>query len=394
MNPRQLFLQRLAQTSPSPLLLEIEKAEGLYLHATDGKRYLDLISGISVSYLGHAHPQIIEAVKRQAEKHMHLMVYGEYVQSPQVEFAGLLAQHLPENLNCVYFVNSGAEATEGAMKLAKKITGRADVVCCENAYHGSTQGALSLIGSEALRVPFAPLLPGVKRIPFNNTDALCEINNRTACVILEPVQGEAGVRVAERDYLKALRKKCDETGALLIFDEAQTAFGRTGKLFAFEHFGVAPDVLLLAKALGGGMPLGAFISSSEKMAVLSGNPALGHITTFGGHPVCCAAGMAAMRVLLESGLMKEVSAKEKLFQRSLTHTAIKQFRSCGLLIALEFDSFSVCKKIIDGCIGHGIITDWFLFADNCLRIAPPLTISEKEIREACAVIRDAIADAT
>lgn len=393
MNPRQLFLQRLAQTSPSPLLLEIEKAEGLYLHATDGKRYLDLISGISVSYLGHAHPQIIEAVKRQAEKHMHLMVYGEYVQSPQVEFAGLLVQHLPENLNCVYFVNSGAEATEGAMKLAKKITGRADVVCCENAYHGSTQGALSLIGSEALRVPFAPLLPGVKRMPFNNTDALREINNRTACVILEPVQGEAGVRVAERDYLKALRKKCDETGALLIFDEAQTAFGRTGKLFAFEQFGVAPDVLLLAKAVGGGMPLGAFISSSENMAALSGNPALGHITTFGGHPVCCAAGMAAMRVLLESGLMKEVSAKEKLFQRSLTNPAIKQFRSCGLLIALEFDSFSVCKKIIDGCIERGIITDWFLFADNCLRIAPPLTISEKEIREACAVIQDAIAGA-
>lgn len=391
MNPRQLFLQHLAQTSPVPLQLEIEKAEGLYLYAADGKRYLDLISGIAVSYLGHAHPAVVEAVKAQAEKYMHLMVYGEYVQSPQVQYAALLTQHLPEKLNSVYFVNSGAEATEGAMKLAKRFTGRAEIVCFDKAYHGSTQGALSLIGSDAMRLPFQPLLPGISRLSFNSIEELALITEKTACVIIEPIQGEAGVRPAEKKFLKQLRKRCDETGALLVFDEAQTAFGRTGKLFAFEQYDVVPDVLLLAKGVGGGMPLGAFIASKEIMATLSANPALGHITTFGGHPVCCAAGYAAMRFLLQSNLMQQVQAKEALFKKLLVHPSIKAIRSCGLLLALEFDSFTTCKKIIDACISKGVITDWFLFADNCLRIAPPLTITEKEITEACGVINDATA---
>ncbi len=374
-------------------MLEIEKAEGVYLFGSDGKRYLDLISGISVSYLGHCHPKVIEAVKNQVEKHMHLMVYGEYIQSPQVRFAKLLAAHLPKNLQCVYFVNSGAEATEGGMKLAKKATGRTEIICFDKAYHGSTQGALSLIGSESLRQPFLPLLPDIRQLQFNDENELSNISQRTACVIIEPVQGEAGVRAAEKNFLKALRKKCDETGALLVFDEAQTAFGRTGKLFAFEHYGVAPDVLLLAKGLGGGMPLGTFIASKELMSNFSENPALGHITTFGGHPVCCAAGLAAMEVLLDSDLTKKVKSKEALFKKLLVHPSVKAVRSCGLLFAVEFDSFETCKKVIDRCIENGVITDWFLFADNCLRIAPPMVINEEEIAGACGVIIQAINEA-
>ena len=390
MTSRQLFLEHLAQTSPSPLALEFEKAEGVYLFDKKGKRYLDLISGIAVSYLGHGHPKVVEAVKVQAEKYMHLMVYGEYIQSPQVRYAKLLAEHLPKKLQSVYFVNSGAEAVEGAMKLSKKATGRFEIICFENAYHGSTQGALSLIGSESLSRPFLPLLPDVRKIKFNDPKGLEFITEKTACVIIEPVQGEAGVNIADKDFLKALRKRCDETGALLVFDEAQTAFGRTGKLFAFEHFDVAPDILMLAKGLGGGMPLGAFIASKDLMSHLSHNPALGHITTFGGHPVCCAAGHAAMEVLMESDLTEQAQAKEALFKKLLVHSAIKAIRSCGLMLAVEFDSFAVCKKIIDRSIENGVITDWFLFADHCLRIAPPLIIKEEEIQESCGIILKAI----
>ncbi|HXH19361.1 MAG TPA: aspartate aminotransferase family protein [Chitinophagales bacterium] len=371
-------------------MLEIATAKGVYLYSQDGKKYLDLISGISVSYLGHAHPRVVDAVKKQAGQHLHLMVYGEYIQSPQVRYARLLAEHLPEKLSCVYFVNSGAEAAEGAMKLAKKAAGRTEIVYFDRAYHGSTQGALSLIGSRKLRQPFLPLLPDVREIRFNETTDLSSVTQKTACVFIEPVQGEAGVRTASRDFLKALRNRCDETGALLVFDEAQTAFGRTGKLFAFEQHAIVPDILLLAKGLGGGMPLGAFIASKELMAVLSSNPALGHITTFGGHPVCCAAGMAALTALLESGWMKKVKLKEALFRKLLVHPAIKQIRSAGLLLAVEFDSFAVCRKIIDRCIKNGVVTDWFLFAENCLRIAPPLIITEAQIKEACRVIMEAI----
>lgn len=367
-------------------MLEIERADGVYLFDKSGKRYIDLISGISVSYLGHGHPIVVEAVKNQLEKHMHLTVYGEYVQSPQVRFAGLLAERLPKSLQCVYFVNSGAEATEGAMKLAKRATGRTEIICFDKAYHGSTQGALSLIGSESLQQPFLPLLPEIRQLKFNDEPGLSGVSQRTACVIIEPVQGEAGVRVAEKNFLKALRRRCDDTGTLLVFDEAQTAFGRTGKLFAFGHSDVVPDILLLAKGLGGGMPLGAFIASKELMSNLSENPALGHITTFGGHPLCCAAGLAAMEALLSSGLMKKVKAKEALFRKLLAHPSIKEVRSCGLLLAVEFDSFETCKRVIDRCIESDVITDWFLFADNCLRIAPPLIISEDEIQFACRII--------
>lgn len=375
-------------------MLEIARAEGLYLFDKNGKRYADLIAGIAVSYLGHSHPQVVEAVKQQAETHLHLMVYGEYIQSPQVRLAKLLADNLPENLQCIYFVNSGAEATEGALKLAKKATGRSEIICFDKAYHGSTQGALSLIGSESLRHPFLPLLPDVRQLKFNDHKELSAISQKTACVIIEPVQGEAGVRTAGRNFLKALRKKCDDTGALLVFDEAQTAFGRTGKLFAFEHFEVVPDILLLAKGLGGGMPLGAFIASREMMAALANNPALSHITTFGGHPVCCAAGHAAMNLLLKSGITQKVKGKEALFRKLLVHPAIRQVRSFGLMLAVEFDTSATCRRIIDRCIAHGVITDWFLFADNCLRIAPPLLITEDEIQTSCAVITQAIADET
>ncbi len=371
-------------------MLEFEKAVGLFLIDSAGKKYLDLISGISVSYLGHSHPKVIEAVKQQADKHMHLMVYGEFVQSSQVRFASLLSKHLPAQLHSIYFTNSGSEATEGAMKLAKKATGRPEIICFNKAYHGSTQGSLSLIGSDVLRQPFLPLLPGIKRLEFNSVSDLDLITENTAGVIIEPVQGEAGIRIADKEFMIALRDRCSETGSLLIFDEAQTAFGRTGKLFAFEHYGVIPDVLLLAKSLGGGMPLGAFIASQKLMSSLSDNPPLGHITTFGGHPVSCAAGLAALEVLVDSDLMKRVKEKEFLFRKLLVHPSIKELRSFGLMIALEFDSFQTCKKIIDECIRDGVITDWFLFAENCLRIAPPLTIEEPQIQMACKIILDAI----
>ncbi len=390
MTQRQLFQQHLAPTSPSPLLLEMERAEGCNIFDTSGKKYLDLISGIAVSYLGHSHPAVVEAVKNQAEKHMHLMVYGEYVQSPQVTYAQLLTKNLPDSLNCVYFVNSGSEATEGAMKLAKRVTGRAEIICFDKAYHGSTQGSLSLIGGDEFKNAYRPLLPGIQRLRFNDFGELDKITKRTAAVVVEPIQGEAGVRIAEKKFLQALRDKCNDVCALLIFDEAQTAFGRTGKLFAFEHDGVVPDVLLLAKGLGGGMPLGAFIASHELMSTLANHPVLGHITTFGGHPVCCAAGRAAMEVLLSEKLHHTVEKKNQLFLELLHHPAIISIRHQGLMIAIEFPSFEFNKKVIDACLQKGVITDWFLFAGNCLRIAPPLIITEEEIRWACEVILDAI----
>ncbi|GIV34728.1 MAG: aspartate aminotransferase family protein [Chitinophagales bacterium] len=382
MDHRHLFFRHLAQTSPSPLQLEFERAEGLYLITPSGEKYLDLISGIAVSYLGHAHPGVMEALRQQMDKHLHLMVYGELIQQPQVMLAAMLAQLLPSSLEQVYFTNSGSEAVEGAMKLAKKFTGRPEVACFHKAYHGSTQGALSLIGSDAMRQPFLPLLPGIKRLEFNSSDALHYIDISTACVIVEPVQAEAGVRVATKEFISALRARCTDTGALLVFDEAQTAFGRTGKLFAFEQYGVTPDILILAKGLGGGLPLGAFIASEEIMQVLSDNPPLGHITTFGGHPLSCAAGAAALTVLLDSGLTDSVAAKEKCFRQLLSHRVIQEVRSAGLLIAVEFDSAQTCRKVIQACIGQGILTDWFLFAENCMRIAPPLIIDEEKIADA------------
>jgi acetylornithine/N-succinyldiaminopimelate aminotransferase len=383
---RQLFLQYVAQTSDAPLGLEIERAKGVYLFDKAGKRYIDLISGISVSALGHCHPKVVAAVKEQLDHYMHLMVYGEYVLSPQVKLAKRLCELLPANLNNVYFVNSGAEATEGAMKLAKRYTGRTEIISFKNAYHGSTQGALSLIGSEEMKRPFRPLLPDTRLLRFNNSDDLKEVTVHTAAVVCEVVQGEAGIIAAEEKFLTALRKRCNETGSLLIFDEVQTGCGRTGKLFAFEHYNITPDILLLAKGFGGGLPLGAFISSEKVMLVLKTNPVLGHITTFGGNPVCCAAGLATLNTLLEEDLINQVAVKERIFKKLLVHTEILSFRSKGLLMALELESAETNKKVIDYCIENGVVTDWFLFASNCMRIAPPLIITEDEIRSACEVI--------
>jgi len=387
---RQLFLANNAQTTDFPLLLEFERAEGVYLYDTDGKAYIDLISGIGVSNLGHSNPSVIEAIKQQVDKYMHLMVYGEYVQTPQVRFAEKLVSVLPQNLQSVYFVNSGAEAVEGALKLAKRFTGRQQIIACKNSYHGSSHGALSVMGNEDFKQAYRPLLPGVSFIRFNHIADLDLITTQTACVIIETIQGEAGIRVPDIAYMQALRKRCDETGTLLILDEIQAALGRTGKLFAFEHFGIVPDILLLAKALGGGMPIGAFISSNKIMDALKENPMLGHITTFGGHPVCCAAGLAALEVLLNEDLINTVAEKETIMRTLLTHPAIKEVRGMGLMLAIELENFDTNKKIIDRCIANGVITDWFLHCDNAMRIAPPLIITHSQIKDACKVILEAI----
>jgi acetylornithine/succinyldiaminopimelate/putrescine aminotransferase len=387
---RQLFLNNNAQTTNFPLLLEFERAEGVYMYDSEGKPYIDLISGIGVSNLGHSNPKVISAIKDQVDKYMHLMVYGEYVQTPQVRFAEKLISVLPDNLQSVYFTNSGAEAVEGALKLAKRFTGRQQVVALHNSYHGSTHGALSVMGNEDFKQAYRPLLPGVNFISLNNHDDLQLITNETACVIIETIQGEAGIRVPDLAYMQALRNHCTQTGTLLILDEIQAAFGRTGKLFAFEHFGIVPDILLLAKALGGGMPVGAFIAPTAIMSVLKENPILGHITTFGGHPVCCAAGLAALEVLLDEQLVEKVAAKEALFRKHLTHSAIKNIRGKGLMLALEFESFDLNKKIIDTCIANGVITDWFLHCSNAMRLAPPLIITDEEIIFACKVITESI----
>ena len=389
MNQREIFLRHVAQTSAAPLALEIIKAEGALLYDVNGKKYIDLIGGINVANVGHRHPKVIEAIKNQLDAYMHIMVYGEFVETPQVQYAKLLTEHLPASLNSVYFTNSGTEATEGAMKLAKRFTGRTQIVAFNNSYHGSTQGALSIIGDEYWRNAFRPLLPGIFHFDYNSVEAINSINEETACVIVETVQGEAGIIAPSKDWMQALRKKCAETGTLLILDEIQTGFGRTGKLWGFEHFDIVPDILLLGKALGGGMPLGAFIADQKVMTVLTDNPVLGHITTFGGHPVCCAAGMAAMKVLLDEKLMKEVKKKEELFKSLLIHDKIRSVRSFGLWLAVEFDSFETNKKIIDMCIANGVLTDWFLFAANCLRISPPLMISVEEIKIACKDILQA-----
>ena len=387
MTQREIFLKHIAQTSSGPLALEIVKAEGAWLFDANGKEYIDLIGGISVANVGHRHPKITEAIKKQLDAYLHVMVYGEFIETPQVQYAKLLTDHLPSSLNSVYFTNSGAEATEGAMKLAKRFTNRSEIISFHNSYHGSTQGALSVIGSEYWRNAFRPLLPGVLHFSYNSFEAVNAITEETACVIIETVQGEAGIIVPAKEWIQVLRKKCMETGTLLILDEIQTGFGRTGKLWCFEHFDIVPDVLLLGKALGGGMPLGAFVADQKIMASLTDNPVLGHITTFGGHPVCCAAGMAAMKALLDEGMMNEVKKKEELFRSLLTHPKIKSIRSFGLWLAVEFDSFESNKKIIDACISAGVLTDWFLFAPNCLRISPPLIISEKQIENACEILQ-------
>ncbi|MEO0000805.1 MAG: hypothetical protein RL766_851 [Bacteroidota bacterium] len=374
MNQRELFLRHVAQTSEAPLALEIVRASGCMMWDKDGKGYLDLISGISVCNVGHGNAVVVDAVKKQSEQYMHLMVYGELISAPQVQYATKITSFLPETLQSVYFTNSGTEATEGAMKLAKRLTGRTKIVGFKDSYHGSTQGALSVMGDEYWRNAFRPLLPGVVHLEHNNIRALDNIDTDTACVIAEPIQAERGVKTPSAEWMKALRARCDETGALLILDEIQTGMGRTGTLFAFEQFDIVPDILLLGKALGGGMPLGAFISSTDRMNAFASNPVLGHITTFGGHPVCCAAGLAAFQ------------QKAQLFAQRLKHPLIQNFRSAGLLMAIDFGSWDLNKLVIDTCIARGVFTDWFLFAAASMRLAPPLIITEDEINRACDII--------
>jgi acetylornithine/succinyldiaminopimelate/putrescine aminotransferase len=390
MNNRQLFLNHVGQTSEAPLCLNIIKAEGSKMWDADGKEYIDIIGGISVCNIGHRHPAVVEAIKKQADAYLHIMVYGELVENPQVAYAKKLTDHLPTSLNAVFYTASGSEATEGAMKLAKRSTGRSQIVSFKNSYHGSTQGALSIMGSEYWQQAFRPLLPDILQLNYNNFEELQLITERTACVVAETIQAEAGVKPPQNDWLTALRSRCTQTGALLVLDEIQCGFGRNGSLWAFEQFGVEPDILLLGKALGGGMPLGAFIADKKLMDTLSYNPVLGHINTFGGHPVSCAAGLAAFNVLLEENYIATVKRKENLFRSRLNHPLIKNINSIGLMMAVEFDCFETNKKIIDACIEKGVFTDWFLFASHAMRIVPPLNISDNEIIASCKIIREVL----
>lgn len=390
MNNRQLFLANLAQTTDFPLLIEIDRAEGIWLYGPDGKKYIDLISGIGVSNVGHRHPKVLEAIHEQLDKYLHLMVYGEYVQAPQTLLAQALCETLPKALDNVYLVNSGSEAVEGALKLAKRYTNRREIVSCINAYHGSSHGALSVGGNEQFKRAYRPLLPGISNMVYGSFHQLETITSETAAVIIETVQGEAGIRVACAEYFKALRNRCDDVGALLIVDEIQAGFGRTGKFWAFEHFDFIPDIVVSAKGMGGGMPIGAFIAPQHIMAALKNNPLLGHITTFGGHPVSAAASLATLKILQHENLIKQVEEKANLFRKLLVHPKIKSIRNKGLLMAVEFESFDVLKPIIDSAIGLGVITDWFLFCDDAMRIAPPLTISHEEIQISCQIILKAI----
>jgi putrescine aminotransferase len=390
MNNRQLFLSHLAQTTDFPLMIEIERAEGIYMYGPEGKSYMDLISGIGVSNVGHRHPRVIQAIQDQLDKYLHLMVYGEYVQSPQVKLAKALCETLPASLDNVYLVNSGSEAVEGALKLAKRYTNRREIISCVNAYHGSSHGSLSVGGNEIFKRAYRPLLPGIRNILYGSFKQLNEITEDTAAVIIETIQGEAGIRVACKEYFQALRNKCNDTGTLLILDEIQAGFGRTGKFWAFEHFDIEPDILVCAKGMGGGMPIGAFIANKEIMGVFKNNPLLGHITTFGGHPVSASASLATIQIILEEKLLDQVEEKANLFKKLLVHPKIKSIRNKGLMMAVEFESFDVLKPIIDRAIEKGVITDWFLFCDDSMRIAPPLIISHEEIKKACEIILEAI----
>ncbi|WP_299219662.1 aspartate aminotransferase family protein [uncultured Alistipes sp.] len=388
---RKQFLAHVGQTSPSPMLVEVARAEGTFFYTPEGKRYYDLVAGVSVSNVGHANPAVVRAVQEQAARYMHVMVYGELVERPQVEYAARIAALLPGGLDSVYFVNSGAEAVEGALKLAKRYTGRTELVSMRRAYHGSTHGAMSMMGTpegEEWKSAFRPLLPDVQAIEFNDFAALERITDRTACVLAEPVQGEAGVRPPQPGYLEALRRRCDQVGALLLFDEIQTGMGRTGAMFASTRYGVAPDIVCLAKAFGGGMPLGAFAARKEIMATLRERPVLGHITTFGGHPVCCAAGLAALDYLVEHRVVERVEAKGALYEELLRdHPSVREIRRAGLLMAVELGEAPKLYRLMELFKEEGILSDWFLYCDTAFRISPPLTISEEEVRDSAAIIR-------
>lgn len=391
MTIRDLFFKHVAQTSKDPLDLEVSKAQGIYIYDQNGRPVIDLISGVSVSNIGHSNPQIIEAVKRQVEDYMQLMVYGELIQTPQVLLAEKLCSFLPDHLNSVYFVNSGSEAVEGGLKLARRYTGRKEFIACKNAYHGSTMGAMSVMGDEDFKQAFQPLVETVHFIEHGCLKDLEKITTQTAGVIIEVVQGENGIRQADKSYWQALRRRCDETGALLILDEIQTGMGRTGRLFAFQHYDISPDILLLAKAFGGGMPLGAFVADGNVMEAFTHDPVLGHITTFGGHPVCCAAGLANFKLITEQRLWQDVEKKSALFEECLkTHPLVKEIRRLGFMIAVELNDTEKVMKMIKVALKKGAILDWFLFCDTAYRIAPPLIITESEIRQACKILRDSM----
>lgn len=390
---KQLFKEHLGQTSDFPLLLEMSRAEGVYIYGSKGEKYIDLISGIGVSNIGHCHPEVVKAIKHQSEQYLHLMVYGEYVQSPQVNLAKAISTTLPKELSVSFLVNSGSEAVEGALKLAKRYTKRRKILSFKNAYHGSTHGALSVTGNEDLKQSFRPLLPEVYHAEYNNLDSISNITADFAAIIIEPVQGEAGVIPGDSVFFSALRERCSEVGCLLIVDEIQTGFGRTGKFWGHEHFNIIPDIIVSAKGMGAGMPIGAFISRPEIMQVLKNDPILGHITTFGGHPVSSAAAYACIKVILEGNLISTVDEKANLFLSLLQHSKIKDVRNKGLMMALEFDSFETLKPIIDKAIEFGVLTDWFLFCDNSMRIAPPLNITKEEIINSCEIILQAIDEA-
>ncbi|HSZ72298.1 MAG TPA: aspartate aminotransferase family protein [Cytophagaceae bacterium] len=390
---RSLFLRHLAQTSSVPLALEIEKASGIFLYTPEGKKILDLISGIAVSNIGHCHPAVVKAVQQQSETFMHVMVYGELIQSPQVALAKALCETLPETLDNVYFVNSGSEAVEGALKLAKRYTGRRNIVSCINAYHGSSHGSLSVMGNEFFKQAFRPLLPGVSHIRFGHQEDLKYIDEQTAAFIIEPIQGEAGVVTANQDYFLALYRRCKEVGCLLIFDEIQSGFGRTGSFWYFETLSIAPDILLCAKGMGGGMPIGAFIANRNLMQCLTHDPVLGHITTFGGHPVSCAASLATLRTIMDQQLHVQATGKGEHFRSKLIHPAIKEIRGKGLMMAIELCDAALVQRTIAKALEKGLLTDWFLFKDTALRLAPPLTITDEEIEHACLILTESLTEA-
>jgi acetylornithine/N-succinyldiaminopimelate aminotransferase len=377
MDSKSVFLNHLAQTSPFPLQIEVAKAEGTHIIDISGKSYLDFISGIAVTNIGHRHPHVVNAIKKQLDKYMHVMAYGEFIQTPQNRLAEKLTSLLPPQLNSCYFVNSGAEAIEGALKLAKRVTGRTGIVSCKKSYHGSTHGALSVSGNEVKKYAFRPLLPDVHFMQFNKVEDLDMITKQTACVIIEPIQGDAGVRIPDLSYMKALRERCNEMGALLIFDEIQTGFGRTGTLFCFEQMGVTPDILTVAKAMGGGMPMGGFISSKENMNLFTHNPMLGHITTFGGHPINCAAALANLEVIEQENLLDSAEEKGALIESLLSHPKIVEVRRRGLMFAVEFESAELVAQIVNKCLESGLITFWFLSCPESFRLAPPLTITKQ-----------------
>jgi len=385
--PNDIFKTHQAQTFPFPSCLEIESANGSYITDVNGKQYLDFVAGVSACTLGHSNPIIIDAVKKQLDKHTHVMVYGEYIQSPQYKLAKLLADNLPENLSTTYFVNSGAEAIEGAMKLAKRATGCSEIISCKDSYHGSTQGALSIMGNEEHKAKYRPLLPNCNQIIYNDESSLRFITQQTAAVIVEPVQGATGFITPENNFLHKVRKKCNETGTILILDEIQTCFGRLGTLFGFEKYNIIPDILCIAKGMGGGMPIGAFIASWKLMNLLTFEPKLGHITTFGGHPINCAASLATLEYLLSANTMKEVDKKEQLFRLHLKHPKIKEIRGKGLMLSIEFEDEELAKKVIEQSLENGLILFYFLFTKTAIRITPPLTISNNEIIEGCNIIK-------